>query len=142
MLLVLLPAISVIYLVAAHLPALGMMAGLMVAGMACLGMGNGAVFQLVPQRFHQGLGLATGVVGAVGGLGGFLLPTLLGTVREASGSFGPGFMVLAGMAASAVLLLGLRAALSTEWRTSWHAQGASLPRIAVSRVLMAPYLQP
>ena len=142
MLLVLLPAIGVIYVAAGQLPALGMMAGLMVAGMACLGMGNGAVFQLVPQRFHQGLGLATGVVGAIGGLGGFLLPTLLGSVRETSGSFGPGFMVLAGMAASAVLLLGLRAALSTEWRTSWHAQGASLPRIAVSRVLMAPYLQP
>lgn len=142
MLLVLLPAISVIYLAAGQLPALGMMVGLLVAGMACLGMGNGAVFQLVPQRFNQGLGFATGVVGAAGGLGGFLLPNLLGNVREASGSFGPGFMVLAGMAASAVLLLGLRAALSTEWRTSWRAQGASLSRIAVSRVLMAPYLQP
>jgi NNP family nitrate/nitrite transporter-like MFS transporter len=142
MLLALLPAISVIYLAAAHSPALGMMAGLMVAGMACLGMGNGAVFQLVPQRFNQGLGLATGVVGAAGGLGGFLLPNLLGTVREASGSFGPGFMVLAGMAAAAVLLLGLRAALATEWRTSWRSQGDSLSRIAVSRVLMAPYLQP
>jgi NNP family nitrate/nitrite transporter-like MFS transporter len=137
MLLVLLPAIGVIYLAAAHLPALGMMAGLMVAGMACLGMGNGAVFQMVPQRFNQGLGLATGVVGAAGGLGGFLLPNLLGTVRETSGSFAPGFMVLAGMAALALAALGLLATLSARWR----AEGATQSRIAVSRVLMAPYLQ-
>jgi NNP family nitrate/nitrite transporter-like MFS transporter len=137
MLLVLLPAIGVIYLAAAHLPALGMMAGLMVAGMACLGMGNGAVFQLVPQRFNQGLGLATGVVGAAGGLGGFLLPNLLGTVRQTSGSFGPGFVVLAGMAALALAVLVLLATLSARWR----AERATQSRIAVSRVLMAPYLQ-
>jgi NNP family nitrate/nitrite transporter-like MFS transporter len=138
MLLVLLPAIGVIYVAAAHLPALGMMAGLLIAGMACLGMGNGAVFQLVPQRFNQGLGLATGVVGAVGGLGGFLLPILLGTVRETSGSFAPGFMVLAGMAALALAALVLLPTLSARWR----AEGATQSRIAVSRVLMAPYLQP
>jgi NNP family nitrate/nitrite transporter-like MFS transporter len=141
-LLVLLPAIGAIYVAAGQLPALGMMVGLLVAGMACLGMGNGAVFQLVPGRFHQNLGLATGVVGAAGGLGGFLLPSLLGAIRESSGSFGPGFIVLAGMAASAVLLLGLRAALADEWRVSWRTQVAIPYRTAAGRVLMAPYLQP
>jgi NNP family nitrate/nitrite transporter-like MFS transporter len=141
-LLALLPAIVAIYVAAGQLPALGMMLGLLVAGMACLGMGNGAVFQLVPGRFHQSLGLATGVVGAAGGLGGFLLPSLLGAVKESSGSFGPGFIVLAGMAASVVLLLGLRAALSAEWRVSWRAEGAIPSRTAAGRVLMAPYLHP
>jgi NNP family nitrate/nitrite transporter-like MFS transporter len=142
MLLALLPAIGLIYIAAAQLPALGVMVGLLVTGMACLGMGNGAVFQLVPGRFPRSLGLATGVVGAAGGLGGFLLPSLLGTVREESSSFGPGIAVLAGMAFLAVASLGLLAALSAGWRASWRAEGAIPSRTAVSRVLMAPYLQP
>jgi NNP family nitrate/nitrite transporter-like MFS transporter len=140
MLLALLPAIGLIYIAAAHLPALGVMMGLLVAGMACLGMGNGAVFQLVPGRFPKGLGLATGVVGAVGGLGGFLLPSLLGAVWEASSSFGPGIAVLAGMAFSAVVPLGFLAALSAGWRASWRAEGARLSTVAARPVLMAPYL--
>jgi len=32
--------------------------------MACLGMANGAVFQLVPQRFGKDMGIMTGIVGA------------------------------------------------------------------------------
>ena len=36
--------------------------------MGMLGMGNGAVFQLVPQRFPQRIGILTGLVGAAGGL--------------------------------------------------------------------------
>ena len=59
------------------------------------GIGNGAVFQLVPQRFRQQIGVATGVVGAVGGLGGFLLPTLLGTLKQVTGSFGPALALFA-----------------------------------------------
>ena len=53
------------------------------SAMGLLGMGNGAVFQLVPQRFPDRIGLVTGVVGAAGGLGGFFLPTLLGAVKDA-----------------------------------------------------------
>jgi MFS transporter, NNP family, nitrate/nitrite transporter len=45
--------------------------------MAMPGMGNGTVFQLVPQRFRDRVGLMTGLVGAAGGLGGFLLPNVL-----------------------------------------------------------------
>ncbi len=51
--------------------------------MGLLGMGNGALFQLVPQRFPERIGLATGIVGAAGGLGGFFLPTVLGAVKDA-----------------------------------------------------------
>jgi NNP family nitrate/nitrite transporter-like MFS transporter len=140
MLLVLLPAIGLIYIAAAQLPALGVMAALLVAGMACLGMGNGAVFQLVPGRFPGSLGLATGVVGAVGGVGGFLLPSLLGTVREASSSFGPGIALLAGIAFSATVSLGFLAARSSRWRVSWRAEGARRSTPAYQPVLMAPYL--
>ena len=62
--------------------------------MVCLGLGNGAVFQLVPQCFRRQIGIATGVVGAIGGLGGFMLPTMLGQFKQRTGSFGAGFVVL------------------------------------------------
>ena len=43
-----------------------------------LGMGNGAVFQLVPQRFKKEIGVMTGLVGMAGGVGGFYLASSLG----------------------------------------------------------------
>ncbi|MGH9800350.1 MAG: nitrate/nitrite transporter, partial [Blastocatellia bacterium] len=79
---VLLFAIAVVYTMASTLPALTAMVTLLVAGTACLGLGNGAVFQLVPQRFQSQIGVATGVVGAIGGVGGFLLPNLLGQIKQ------------------------------------------------------------
>src|SRR5688572_18504821 len=63
--------------------------------MTSLGSGNGSVFQIVPQRFPKEIGVVTGIVGAVGGLGGFLLPNLLGGLKDATGSYGSGFMVYA-----------------------------------------------
>src|SRR5262249_29659067 len=89
----LLLAIAAVYAPASTLPPLPMMTAVLVAGMACLGSGNGAVFQLVPLRFRAEIGLATGIVGAVGGIGGFLLPNLLGQIKMRTGTFGPGFLV-------------------------------------------------
>lgn len=60
-----------------------------------LGMGNGAVFQLVPQRFSQEIGVITGIVGAAGGVGGFFLPTMLGALKQTTGSFASGFVIFA-----------------------------------------------
>lgn len=40
--------------------------------MGLLGMGNGAVFQLVPQRLPKEIGVIAGIVGAAGGIGGFI----------------------------------------------------------------------
>ena len=51
---------------------------LLFAGMSMLGMGNGAIFQLVSLRYPREIGVMTGLVGAAGGIGGFLLPTILG----------------------------------------------------------------
>jgi NNP family nitrate/nitrite transporter-like MFS transporter len=62
-------------------------------GMGCLGMGNGAVFQLVPQRFPKEIGVITGIVGAAGGVGGFFLPNLLLGLRQVTGSFLGGFAI-------------------------------------------------
>jgi NNP family nitrate/nitrite transporter-like MFS transporter len=85
-------------------------------GMGALGMGNGAVFQLVPQRFQREIGVVTGVVGAAGGLGGFFLPSLLGLFKDLTGSYGTGFIVF-GVAASCCA--GLLAYVQRDWRREW-----------------------
>lgn len=59
-----------------------------------LGLGNGAVFQLVPKFFARQAGIVTGLVGAAGGLGGFFPPLLMGIVKDATGSYAIGFMLL------------------------------------------------
>ncbi len=62
---------------------------------ALLGLGNGAVFKLVPQYFPNQTGTVTGLVGAMGGLGGFFPPLLLAFFRSRTGAIWPGFALLA-----------------------------------------------
>lgn len=62
---------------------------------ALLGLGNGAVFKLVPQYFPGRTGAVTGLVGAMGGLGGFFPPLVLGAFRDSLGAVWPGFFLLA-----------------------------------------------
>ncbi|HVT91860.1 MAG TPA: MFS transporter [Bryobacteraceae bacterium] len=61
---------------------------------ALLGLGNGAVFKLVPQFFKKDTGTVTGLVGAMGGLGGFFPPLLLGLCSDFAGVVWPGFVLL------------------------------------------------
>jgi NNP family nitrate/nitrite transporter-like MFS transporter len=61
---------------------------------ALLGIGNGAVFQLVPRHFPAERGTVTGLVGAMGGMGGFFPPLLLGAFRDHLGVIWPGFILL------------------------------------------------
>lgn len=61
---------------------------------AALGLGNGAIFKLVPQYFPKETGTVTGLVGAFGGLGGFFPPLELGLVKDATGSYMIGFVLL------------------------------------------------
>ena len=61
---------------------------------AALGLGNGAVFKLVPQYFPKETGTVTGLVGAFGGLGGFFPPLELGLVKDATGTYTIGFVLL------------------------------------------------
>ncbi len=61
---------------------------------AAIGLGNGAVFKLVPQYYPRAVGSVTGLVGAAGGLGGFFPPLVLGAIREQTGAFTWGFVLL------------------------------------------------
>jgi NNP family nitrate/nitrite transporter-like MFS transporter len=61
---------------------------------AAIGLGNGAVFKLVPEYFPTSVATVTGLVGAAGGLGGFFPPLALGLIRHATGSFTWGFVLL------------------------------------------------
>jgi NNP family nitrate/nitrite transporter-like MFS transporter len=62
---------------------------------AAIGLGNGAVFKMVPEYFPQSVGAVTGLVGAMGGLGGFFPPLALGIIRQQTGSYFWGFGLLA-----------------------------------------------
>ncbi|HEY4343325.1 MAG TPA: nitrate/nitrite transporter [Parvibaculum sp.] len=76
---------------------------LFVIAMATLGMGNGAVFQLVPQRFGGDVALMTGLVGMTGGVGGFYLAASLGYVKQFTGDYTAGFIVFAILAFAAFI---------------------------------------
>jgi MFS transporter, NNP family, nitrate/nitrite transporter len=91
--------------------------------MGLLGMGNGSVFQLVPQRFPREIGVITGIVGAAGGIGGFLLPNVLGTLKRTTSSFAPGFAVFALMACLCGIVLWR---LRTRWESEFLASAPPL----------------
>jgi NNP family nitrate/nitrite transporter-like MFS transporter len=99
--------------------------GLFVVAMGTLGVGNGAVFQLVPQRFRKEIGVMTGLVGFGGGLGGFYLASSLGLIKKATGSTSIGFLIFAALA---VIALGGLSFVKGRWRTTWGAalQGARI----------------
>ena len=90
--------------------------------LGALGAGNGSVFQLLPQRFGKELGLMTGLVGAGGGLGAFLLATALGWSKGATGSYSTGLTVFAFLCAVALVGLTL---VKKRWRTTWGALAAA-----------------
>jgi NNP family nitrate/nitrite transporter-like MFS transporter len=58
------------------------------------GVGNGAVFKLVPEHFPRTVGTVTGIVGAVGAIGGFFPPIALGFIHQITGDFSLGFVLL------------------------------------------------
>ncbi|UAL12684.1 nitrate/nitrite transporter [Caulobacter segnis] len=94
--------------------------------MMVLGAGNGAVFQLAPQRFRKEIGVMTGLIGMTGGIGGFYLASTLGMAKKMSGSYQPGFIGFALLALFAFFALhGLKA----RWRAVWptlHGDAAAV----------------
>ncbi len=113
-------------IVSFDLPEAWMALAMFVGAMLALGMGNGAVFQLVPQRFRKEIGVMTGLVGMAGGVGGFYLASSLGYSQQLTGSYQAGFLIFAGLALFA--LIGLTA-VKTRWRTTWGAAHLSSAKI-------------
>ncbi|WP_324699302.1 nitrate/nitrite transporter [Novosphingobium aerophilum] len=116
-------ALMVVYLVAAlalsgvaNATSLPGALGMFVMAMLALGTGNGAVFQLVPQRFQAEIGVMTGLVGMAGGIGGFYLASSLGLAKQMTGSFAPGFLIFAGLALAALASVAL---VKSRWRATW-----------------------
>jgi NNP family nitrate/nitrite transporter-like MFS transporter len=101
--------------------------------MGCLGMGNGSVFQLVPQRFRREIGVVTGLVGAAGGVGGYYLNSALGHLHDWTGTYASGFFAFAAIAAAA--LIALRA-VAPGWTRAWLGEGgvARKPALGPTRV--------
>lgn len=69
-----------------------------------IGTGNGAVFKLVPQYFPKDVGTVTGLVGAMGGLGGFFPPIVLGYIKTYTGVYDLGFVLLSAFCVVCLLL--------------------------------------
>jgi NNP family nitrate/nitrite transporter-like MFS transporter len=96
-----------------------------------LGLGNGGVFKLVPQYFPNNTGVVTGLVGAMGGLGGFFPPLLLGLFRDRFGEIWPGFILLAALSGTlwyvnARVFLPRRVAVEAEFASEQTATATQL----------------
>ena len=127
-------SLSLMYLLAAvflcivsfGLPQAWMALTVFALAMLVLGMGNGAVFQLVPQRFRNEIGVMTGLVGMAGGVGGFYLASSLGYSKQVTGDYQAGLLVFAGLALFA--LTGLTT-VKKRWRTTWGAAHMTTARV-------------
>ncbi|WP_295763283.1 NarK/NasA family nitrate transporter [Undibacterium sp.] len=97
-----------------------------VGAMLALGTGNGAVFQLVPQRFRKEMGVMTGLVGMAGGIGGFYLASSLGYSHQLTGSYQVGLSIFASLAVIALLGLSL---VKKRWRTTWGSAAMTTAKI-------------
>ncbi len=129
--------VAVSLLILGSLPPLAVVIPTLFLSMGMLGMGNGAVFQMAPQRFLSEIELITGIVGAAGGLGGFFLPSALGALKDISGSYGTGLLCFAFLVCAAVLVL---LEFGVKWRSTWTPDALSRTKIFNYRVSPEPAL--
>jgi MFS transporter, NNP family, nitrate/nitrite transporter len=124
--------VSICLLVVSSLPSIALVVPMLFLTMGMLGMGNGSVFQIAPQRFPADIELTTGIVGAAGGLGGFFLPSAIGALKDTFGSYGYGVLGFAVvvLAGAAVLL-----EFGVKWSCSWSPA-------ALSRTMVFSYRTP
>ena len=111
------------------LPPIAVVVSVLFVVMGMLGMGNGAVFQMAPQRFPREIEIITGIVGAAGGIGGFLLPSLLGVLKDLTGTYAAGLACFALCSAGMCMLL---LEFGVRWKHSW-------PESAITRAQIFSY---
>jgi NNP family nitrate/nitrite transporter-like MFS transporter len=109
-----------------NLPSSWAALALFVAAMLGLGAGNGAVFQLVPQRFRKEIGVMTGLIGMAGGIGGFLLAAGLGAIKQNTGDYQLGLWLFASLGVLA--WFGLMN-VKRRWRTTWGSAAVTAARV-------------
>jgi NNP family nitrate/nitrite transporter-like MFS transporter len=123
-LLILLATISILDMTFAILmPPLAGGIAILLALYFCFGLGNGATFQLVPNRWKGKSGIMTGIIGAAGGIGGFYLPVIMGLAKESTGSYQAGFLTFGILAAVAFALVVI---LRRQW-LAWAVPDMTSP---------------
>ncbi|MBU3055639.1 MFS transporter [Pseudomonas indica] len=115
-----------IFMVGFNLPSSTAALGLFVIAMLSLGAGNGAVFQLVPQRFRREIGVMTGLIGMAGGIGGFCLTAGLGAIKQSTGDYQLGLWLFASLGVMA--WIGLHG-VKQRWRTTWGSAAMTAARV-------------
>jgi MFS transporter, NNP family, nitrate/nitrite transporter len=119
-------AAAFLFIASFGLPSAGAAVVVFVGAMLALGTGNGAVFQLVPQRFRKEIGVMTGLVGMAGGIGGFYLASSLGYSKQMTGSYQLGLSIFASLALFALIGLSL---VKGRWRTTWGSAAMTTAKI-------------
>lgn len=118
---IVLGTVAVAGLTLALLPPLAPTVLVLFIALGALGIGNGAVFQLVPQRFPDRIGQMTGLVGAAGGIGGFVLPFGFGSLVQSTGTFAVGFLLFGLATGGAGVAVRFR---QRAWRSTWQLEVA------------------
>ncbi len=70
-----------------------------------VGLGNGIIFKMVPFVSSGNTGAVTGFVGAMGGLGGYFPPIILGIIKQSTGGYQIGIYLIAVVAIICLVLL-------------------------------------
>lgn len=87
---------------------------------AALGVGNGALFQLVPLRWPLSTAVAGSMIGEIGALGGGLVPNAMGLGKQYAGSYFWGFALFAACALGALAMLRV---MQLRWVRTWAGAG-------------------
>jgi MFS transporter, NNP family, nitrate/nitrite transporter len=119
-------AASALFIASFGLPSAMAAVCVFVVAMLALGTGNGAVFQLVPQRFRKEIGVMTGLVGMAGGVGGFYLASSLGYSKQITGNYQFGLTMFAALAVAALVGLSM---VKTRWRITWGSAAMTSAKI-------------
>lgn len=99
---------------------------------AALGLGNGALFQLVPLRWPTTTAVAGSMIGEIGAIGGSFIPNAMGISKGTTGSYAGGFFAFAVLAIIAFMVLMIA---QRKWTKTWVGKGGkAIPIQAVEKI--------
>ncbi len=87
---------------------------------AALGVGNGALFQLVPLRWPLTTAVAASMIGEFGALGGSIVPNAMGLSRQYTGTYFWGFALFVLLSLG---VLSMMRAMQIRWTRTWAEKG-------------------